>query len=74
MAVEKLKRDALAGNGDMLKWFTFMATDISGELSFGKSFGMLEQGKVSGDQVELKYTISNMFSRNPPTSTTSRPH
>ena len=48
LAVQKLKRDALAGNGDILKWFTFMATDISGEVSFGKSFEMLQQEKVCG--------------------------
>ena len=42
-AVSKIKRDALAGNADILKWFTFMATDVIGELSFGTSFDMLEQ-------------------------------
>ena len=46
MAVAKLKRDALAGRGDMLKWFTFMATDISREPSFEKSFDKLQHVKV----------------------------
>lgn len=46
-AVAKIKRDALAGNADVLKWFTFMATDVIGELSFGTSFDMLEQEEVS---------------------------
>ena len=32
---------------DVFKWWTFMATDIIGELSFGESFRMLEHGKVS---------------------------
>lgn len=45
-AVSKIRRDALAGNADVLKWFTFLATDISGELSFGKSFEMLQQEQV----------------------------
>lgn len=34
------------GAADVLKWWTFMATDIIGELTFGESFRMLEQGKV----------------------------
>ncbi|KAF2183128.1 cytochrome protein [Zopfia rhizophila CBS 207.26] len=32
------------GCADVLKWWVFMATDIIGELSFGDSFRMLEQG------------------------------
>lgn len=31
---------------DVQKWFFFMSSDIIGELSFGDSFRMLEQGKV----------------------------
>jgi cytochrome P450 len=31
---------------DILKWWMFMATDIIGELTFGDSFCMLDQGKV----------------------------
>jgi len=46
LAVIKIKRDAQAGSADILKWFTFMATDVSGELSFGKSFDMLQQEQV----------------------------
>ena len=45
-AISKIKRDALAGNADVMKWFTFMATDISGEASFGKSFEMIQQEQV----------------------------
>jgi hypothetical protein len=30
------------GVADVFKWWLFMATDIIGELSFGKSFEMLE--------------------------------
>jgi len=44
LAVEKIKADAETGNADMLKWWTFMATDIVGRLGFGESFGMLELG------------------------------
>lgn len=35
------------GVADVFKWWTFMATDIIGELSFGESFRMLEHGKVN---------------------------
>lgn len=34
------------GTADIFKWWTFMATDVIGELSFGESFRMLELGKV----------------------------
>ena len=46
LAVQKIKRDAEAGSADLLKWWTFMATDIVGRLGFGESFGMLELGEV----------------------------
>jgi len=46
LAVEKIQRDAEDGSADLLKWWTFMATDIVGRLGFGESFGMLELGHV----------------------------
>lgn len=47
-AISKIRRDATQGDRktDILKWWTFMATDVIGELSFGTSFNMLEQEKV----------------------------
>ena len=30
------------GSADVFKWFTYMATDIIGELSFAESFRMLD--------------------------------
>ena len=36
-----------SGPADIFKWFTFMATDVIGELSFAESFRMLDQAKVS---------------------------
>lgn len=36
------RRDAV----DVFKWWTFMATDVIGELSFGQSFQTLEHGEV----------------------------
>ncbi|KIW68485.1 hypothetical protein PV04_04427 [Phialophora macrospora] len=42
-AIFKIHRDIQRARADVLKWFTFMATDVIGELSFGESFNMLEQ-------------------------------
>lgn len=46
LAVSKIKQGALAGRADLVRWWTFMATDITGVIGFGESFGMLELGKV----------------------------
>ena len=47
-AVSNMKREIKEqGSTDILKWWTFQATDVTGELSFGESFRMLELGKVS---------------------------
>ena len=42
MAGEMSRRGAV----DVFKWWTFMATDVIGELSFGQSFQTLEHGEV----------------------------
>lgn len=34
------------GKADVLKWWTFMTSDISGELMFGESWDMLGKGQV----------------------------
>jgi cytochrome P450 len=49
LAVSQIKHAASQpGEGvDILKWWTLMATDVITHLSFGESFGMLEQGKVT---------------------------
>ena len=48
LAVNKIKEEIhLKSTADIFKWWTFFATDMIGELSFGDSFRMLEQGKVS---------------------------
>ncbi|KAL3445280.1 cytochrome P450 [Aspergillus insuetus] len=70
LAVSKIQRDAEAGFADIFKWFTFMATDIAGHLSFGSSFDMLLQEqktpyirdleitmKISGVRAELGWLI-----------------
>jgi len=48
LTVARIKEEVqIQGTADVLKWWTFFATDVIGELSFGDSFRMLEQGKVS---------------------------
>ncbi|KAL4939190.1 hypothetical protein BDV06DRAFT_225271 [Aspergillus oleicola] len=47
-AVERMKGDMTRPDGDgkcdILKWWTFLATDVAGHLMFGDDFGMLELG------------------------------
>ncbi|PSN71052.1 cytochrome P450 [Corynespora cassiicola Philippines] len=48
MAVEKIGVEmARNGAANTAKWWIFFSTDVIGELSFGDSFRMLEQGKVN---------------------------
>ncbi|THV47737.1 hypothetical protein BGAL_0291g00010 [Botrytis galanthina] len=42
IAVKKIKRDALVGEVDIMKFFMFMATDVIGHICFGESFRTLE--------------------------------
>lgn len=50
MAISQMKSDldAAGGNGrcDVLKWWTFLATDVAGHLMFGEDFGMLNLAVV----------------------------
>ncbi|KAE8349885.1 cytochrome P450 [Aspergillus coremiiformis] len=46
LAIQKMQDEMnTRGVADVYKWWFFMATDIIGELTFGDSFRMLEQGK-----------------------------
>jgi cytochrome P450 len=47
LAVQKIQNDARGAGADVFKWWTLMTTDVIAHLSFGESFHMLEQGKVS---------------------------
>lgn len=48
LAVEKIAQETkTTGRADVLKWWMFYSTDVIGELTFGDSFRMLEQGKAS---------------------------
>ncbi|KAL3495450.1 cytochrome P450 [Aspergillus germanicus] len=46
LAVEKMRGELRSTDGrcDVLKWWTFLATDVSGHLMFGESFDMLSVG------------------------------
>ncbi|KAL4880289.1 cytochrome P450 [Aspergillus karnatakaensis] len=46
VAVQKMKgeMDRREGRCDVLKWWTFLATDVAGHLMFGEDFGMVELG------------------------------
>ena len=46
LAVQKNKREAKCGRANILMWWTFLATDIVGQLSFGAPLGVLEGEKV----------------------------
>lgn len=45
LAVSRIKADATSGTADVLKWWTYLATDVSAHLMFGESFHMLESGE-----------------------------
>jgi len=45
LAVARIKADATSGTADVLKWWTYLATDVSAHLMFGESFHMLESGE-----------------------------
>lgn len=48
LALSGMKRQsAVEGSADILQWWTFMASDVIGELGFGESFRALEHGEVS---------------------------
>lgn len=66
MAVEKIKKNALEGEVDILKFWTFMSTDVVGHLCFGESFKALEKEQVnsflamSGYSSDAKYRGSHL--------------
>ncbi|KAL8991191.1 MAG: hypothetical protein Q9177_000339 [Variospora cf. flavescens] len=51
------------GVADVFKWWTFLATDTVGELSFGESFRMLEYGKKNQFIEDLESVSSLMAVR-----------
>ncbi|KAB8071839.1 cytochrome P450 [Aspergillus leporis] len=56
LAVSKIRHDLkVDGKSDLLKWWTFLATDVSGHLMFGESFDMLRFGKKNEYIHALEY-------------------
>ncbi|KAG4029003.1 hypothetical protein MFRU_018g01090 [Monilinia fructicola] len=47
MAIDKIKRDALREEANILRFFTFMATDAVGHICFGESFETLENEQTT---------------------------
>lgn len=41
------------GFADIYKWWTFMTSEITGELTFGQSFRILEEGNIEGKREKL---------------------
>lgn len=47
LAIQRMRDETIEqGATDVYKWWTLMAADITGQLTFGQSFGILEEGKV----------------------------
>lgn len=48
-AVQKVKRDLKTERKcDVMKWWTFISSDVVGEIAFGKSFDNIEREEVGG--------------------------
>ncbi|KAF2875576.1 cytochrome protein [Massariosphaeria phaeospora] len=56
---DEMKREGCA---DVMKWWLFFSTDVIGELTFGDSFRMLEQGKKNQyvDDLEMVAKFSGL--------------
>ncbi|KAF7679745.1 hypothetical protein GT037_001396 [Alternaria burnsii] len=53
----------IKGAADIYKWFSLMATDIIGDLTFGSSFCMLETGKKTQYVLDLQAVMSDVHKR-----------
>ncbi|OJZ80685.1 hypothetical protein ASPFODRAFT_147321 [Aspergillus luchuensis CBS 106.47] len=54
LAVSRIRGELLRdGTSDVLKWWTFLATDVSGHLMFGESFEMLQYGKKKNKYINI---------------------
>ncbi|KAH6961793.1 cytochrome P450 [Ilyonectria sp. MPI-CAGE-AT-0026] len=64
LAMDQMQKEGQKlGYADVHKWFSFMATDIIGDLTFGSSFRMLEQGKRSQYVEDLQSAMSTVHKR-----------
>ncbi|KIV94857.1 hypothetical protein PV10_02581 [Exophiala mesophila] len=67
LAVANIRRDALTGEADVFKWWTFMTTDVISHLSFGESLDILKQQSRNRyiDDVEQAAKLGGIFSELP---------
>ncbi|KAK4936721.1 hypothetical protein LTR10_022445 [Elasticomyces elasticus] len=64
LAMEKIRHESRRlGHADVYKWFGLMATDIIGDLTFGSSFRMLEQGRGNQYTDDLQSTLHQVHMR-----------
>ncbi|KAF5672002.1 cytochrome P450 monooxygenase [Fusarium heterosporum] len=64
LAMEQMEKEYKRfGYADCYKWFSFMATDIIGDLTFGSSIRMLEQGKKSQYVEDLQAVMPTIHRR-----------
>lgn len=60
LAVSKMKEEASKGPCDVMKWWTFMTTDVIARVAFGEESCLLEAGQVHHDFVYAEnYEITN---------------
>lgn len=61
LAIQRMEEEMVVeGYADVMKWWMFMATDVSGHLSFGESFRMLEQKKKNQYAMDLEAASKNV--------------
>ncbi|KAJ4387243.1 hypothetical protein N0V93_007832 [Gnomoniopsis smithogilvyi] len=69
LAVKKIREEyEWNGEADVMKWWTLMTTDVIAHLSFGESFGGLQQGKQTPfiDALQSAIMAGILFSEIPP--------
>ncbi|CAH0029170.1 unnamed protein product [Clonostachys rhizophaga] len=64
LALDQMEKEyRKLGYTDCYKWLNFMANDIIGDLTFGSSFKMLEQGKTSQYVEDLQAVMPTVHKR-----------
>ncbi|OQU97305.1 hypothetical protein CLAIMM_03254 isoform 1 [Cladophialophora immunda] len=59
LAITKIQQQAMGGTANILQWFSFLATDLIAELSFGESLGSLELGRKTEFSQDLASALKN---------------
>ncbi|KAL5390319.1 hypothetical protein DPSP01_001891 [Paraphaeosphaeria sporulosa] len=54
LTVQRIKADLEAGQGDVMKWWMFLASDVTGGFAFGGPFRNLKNGTKSGLVQDIK--------------------